>query len=312
MYMPNKPNKYGIKIVMLCDNATKYVTNASPYLGKSTTTSGVGLANHFVESLTTPLHGSNRNITMDNWFTSVPLAKKLLNPPFKMTIIGTLRSNKPEIPQELLGNKTWQHGTSMFAFDQKITLVSYKPKKNKTVLLLSTMHFTDSLNEVTKKPEIIYAYNSIKGAVDTFDQMAQNICCNRKTRRWPLCIFYNMMNIASVNSYVIYHHNKTNQEQTPLSRLQFVLKLHEELTREWQEIRLQNVTTLPRKLSESISEILQLDQPIQNQEHTQNKGKRSYCSLCPTVKKRMTTTYCYKCNRALCGEHQIKICDGCI
>ncbi|CAG4990278.1 unnamed protein product [Colias eurytheme] len=31
MYIPNKPNKYGIKIVMTCDSATRYMIDAMPY-----------------------------------------------------------------------------------------------------------------------------------------------------------------------------------------------------------------------------------------------------------------------------------------
>lgn len=34
MYLPNKPAKYGLKIVMVCDSSTKYMIDASPYLGK--------------------------------------------------------------------------------------------------------------------------------------------------------------------------------------------------------------------------------------------------------------------------------------
>ncbi|CAB0010906.1 unnamed protein product [Nesidiocoris tenuis] len=34
MYIPSKPNKYGMKIIMMCDNSTKCMVNASPYLGK--------------------------------------------------------------------------------------------------------------------------------------------------------------------------------------------------------------------------------------------------------------------------------------
>jgi hypothetical protein len=33
-YMPKKPSKYGIKIWMMCDCATKYMMNAEVYLGK--------------------------------------------------------------------------------------------------------------------------------------------------------------------------------------------------------------------------------------------------------------------------------------
>lgn len=309
IYIPNKPNKYGIKIIMVCDVATKYVVNASPYLGKSTKTNGVPLANYFVELLTRPVWGTNRNITMDNWFTNIPLGNKLLEAPFKLTIVGTLRKNKPQIPPQLLDIKSRSCKTSMAVFTENSTLISYKPKENKNVLLLSTMHSSNALNPKTSKPEIIHVYNSTKGAVDTFDQMSQNICCNRKTRRWPLCFFYNMLNIAAINSYVIYNHNVTALKKKPVSRVKYMLTLHEQLTLPWQETR-RSIPTLPRDLKECISNVL--GEKTSTTTKMEQKGKRSYCSICPSSKKRMTTTHCYTCPRALCGEHQIKICYECV
>jgi len=38
MYIPSKPTRYGIKIVMMCDNSLKYVIDAVPYLGKRDST----------------------------------------------------------------------------------------------------------------------------------------------------------------------------------------------------------------------------------------------------------------------------------
>ncbi|GBP51861.1 PiggyBac transposable element-derived protein 4 [Eumeta japonica] len=101
MYIPSKPNKYGLKILMLCDSKTNYMLNAMPYVGK-TETNGDSLGSYYVKTLTENLWGSNRNVTMDNWFTSVPLALELLQAPYKCTIVGTLRANKREIPPELL------------------------------------------------------------------------------------------------------------------------------------------------------------------------------------------------------------------
>jgi len=48
--------------------------------------------------------------------------------------------------------------------------VSYAPKTNKIVVLLSTMHNKEEINtDSEKKPLIILDYNATKGAVDTFD-----------------------------------------------------------------------------------------------------------------------------------------------
>ncbi|CAK1581385.1 unnamed protein product [Parnassius mnemosyne] len=204
MYIPNKPNKYGLKLVMMADSSTKYMCNATPYMGKNMNRGNEPLANYFVKELSKPYYGSNRNITTDNWFTSVPLAAELLKPPYKLTVVGTLRSNKREIPKEMRNFRNRRVGTSMFGFDKEITLVSYKPKSNKLVYLISTIHDQPAINIDSKKPEIIEFYNSTKGAVDTVDQMCSIMSTSRKTNRWPLCLFYDILNLSIVNAYVIY------------------------------------------------------------------------------------------------------------
>ncbi|CAF5111822.1 unnamed protein product, partial [Rotaria sp. Silwood1] len=106
---------------------------------------------------------------MDNFFTSVPLAKNLQTK--NLTLIGTLRKNKPEIPIEFLSNETREVGSSLFGFEDNLTLVSFVPKNNKAVLLLSSKHHDNQVDNKTGKPVIILDYNKTKGAVDTVDQM---------------------------------------------------------------------------------------------------------------------------------------------
>lgn len=115
MYIPNKPAKYGVKIVMVCDAGTKYMIDASPYLGKKTKKGdNMPLAEHYVKTLTTSLRGGNRNITMDNWFTSVKLADDLLQNPYNFTMVGTLRKNKRVIPSQMLSTKNRLAGDAKF------------------------------------------------------------------------------------------------------------------------------------------------------------------------------------------------------
>lgn len=182
-----------------------------PYLGRGTETNGVlaseRLGEYYVKELTKPVHGSCRNITCDNWFTSIPFAQSLLQEPYKLTLVGTIRSNKREIPEELKNSRSRPVGTSMFCFDGPLTLVSYKPKPAKMVYLLSSCNEDAAINEVTGKPEMIIYYNQTKEGVDTLDQMCSHMSCSRKTNRWPMCLFYGMLNIAFVNAYIIYRHN---------------------------------------------------------------------------------------------------------
>jgi len=85
-------------------------------------------------------------------------------------------------------------------------VVSYAPNKNKTVLVMSTMHEqpdVDLLSE-SKKPYAILDYNATKGAVDSFDQETKGYTCSRRTRRWPMRIFYYLVDAAAFNACVIW------------------------------------------------------------------------------------------------------------
>ena len=58
MYIPSKPNKYGIKLIMICDNNSKYMLTAIPYLGKeeSRPVRDISLGHYYTKLLTEPYH----------------------------------------------------------------------------------------------------------------------------------------------------------------------------------------------------------------------------------------------------------------
>jgi hypothetical protein len=59
-YMPKKPSKYGIKIWMMCDYATKYVLNAKVHLGKENNEVARGLASDVIRTLVQPISVQDR------------------------------------------------------------------------------------------------------------------------------------------------------------------------------------------------------------------------------------------------------------
>jgi len=59
-YMPKKPSKYGIKIWMMCDCATKYMMNVKVYVGKENNEIVRGLASDVVCILVQPISGQDR------------------------------------------------------------------------------------------------------------------------------------------------------------------------------------------------------------------------------------------------------------
>ncbi|XP_039280831.1 piggyBac transposable element-derived protein 4-like [Nilaparvata lugens] len=266
MYIPNKPAKYGLKLVMLC-NSNGYLINAIPYTGKKMNTGGQPQAAFFVEKLSETIQGSNRNITVDNWFSSVPLFNDMLSK-YNLTMVG---------------------------------------KKNKNVLLLSNMHQGYSMQQNSKLPEIIHFYNNTKGGVDLLDQMSAQYSCSRKTRRWPVCLFYGILNSACVNSYIIYKENTFLNKQTPQPRVEFLFTLAEGLMKPWLEERLQK-PTLRRGIRLAIAEQLGIDEP----RHAENDNRRAgRCCICPRSRDVKTTIKCIECKMFVCKSHSLSICANC-
>ena len=76
------------------------------------------------------------------------------------------------------------------------------------------MHTTGDIDStLIAKPEIITYYNKNKGGVDIMDKMLGEYTVKWRTLRWPLALFYNMMDVAALAAYVIYkkHHPRYNK-----------------------------------------------------------------------------------------------------
>lgn len=146
-YIPSKPAKYGIKIIALVDATNYYILNLEIYAGKQPTGPFAASNKPFdvVNRIVEPVSKSNRNLTFDNWFTSYDLVQHLLNE-HKLTSVGTLRKNKKQIPPAFTKTRGADVFTSRFGFQKDITLVSHIPKKNKVVLLMSSLHHDDKID----------------------------------------------------------------------------------------------------------------------------------------------------------------------
>ena len=119
----------------------------------------IGQGAPVVKELVAPWQRRGRNVTADIFFTFVPLAEDLLTD--GLTYVGTIRSNKPHIPDVMRAANNQDVHSSLFGFRNQVTIVSHVPKANKAVLALSTMHH-DSESEGDNTPQIILHYNATK------------------------------------------------------------------------------------------------------------------------------------------------------
>jgi len=301
VYIPNKPDKYGIKIVAMNDVQTSYLISAEPYVGQVTNLqNGESVPSYYVRKLSESIHHTQRNITCDNWFMSVNLMRTMKND-YDLTVVGTLRKNKREIPISF--TRAASAGTARYAYSEKNTLLSYSPKKNKVVLLLSSFHERGRLDNVAQIPEIVTFYNRTKGGTDTFDQMCHAYTTARVTGRWPLRLFFGMLDQAGINSLILYNLRAANKA---LNRRDFIKELSFALFEPHLRSRLHS-RTLRTSLRIVIREILNSEPEYV--ERTSKMLKRKRCSFCSADKK--TTYCCVQCEKPICEEHRFCICIPC-
>ncbi|KAM7018170.1 piggyBac transposable element-derived protein 4-like [Tautogolabrus adspersus] len=97
-YMANKPDKFGIKFWLAADVETKYFLNGFPYLGKDEARpANQRLGESVVMRLVEPYVGKGRNVTTDNFFTSLTLAKNLQRK--NTSLVGTVNKARRELPR---------------------------------------------------------------------------------------------------------------------------------------------------------------------------------------------------------------------
>ena len=160
-----------------------------------------------MKSLVEPWRGSGRNISCDRLYTDIDLAEELYNDA-NLTMVGTLMSNRRHIPNELKMTAGREVNSTMFAFSPLIMMASYCSKCNKVVLMASSMHQDDKVaEEEPHKPDIILYYSETKGGVDTVDQMVRNYSCYVTTRRWPVVVFCNMVDVAAISAFTLWIEN---------------------------------------------------------------------------------------------------------
>ncbi|UYV76316.1 hypothetical protein LAZ67_14000003 [Cordylochernes scorpioides] len=248
----------------------------------------LSLPTQIVLDISRPLWKSNRNITADNWFTSIELVDKLKE--HGLTYLGTMRKNKPQIPPQFQPHPKRESGTSIFGFSGTKTLVSYVPKKRKSVILISSMHHDNKCDETTGKPDIIMDYNLTKGGVDTIDQMVSNFSTSRRSRRWPLALFYALLDITALNSYIIFNYQIDKKDQK--ERSTFIVDLGRSLIDE--HLATRNLNSLPLELQTTIKKFKNNDGSSTSRGSTmpQESDTPKRCYKCPSKNAGKVKTLC--------------------
>lgn len=177
--------------------------------------------------------------------------------------------------------------------------------QKKNVVLISSLHHDDNIDKQSGKPEIIIDYNNTKGGVDVVDRLCANYNVARNTRRWPMVIFYSILNLAGINSFVVFCSNNPNSTQ---KRRGFLRTLALELIKPHLSVR-SNLQTIPRTLRNRLQEIS--GTPDTAQAVAPPNQQTGRCAICSSRKSRKTRFFCRKCYKYMCLEHIGIICNDC-
>ncbi|KRY46849.1 PiggyBac transposable element-derived protein 4 [Trichinella britovi] len=232
----------------------------------------------------------------------------------KTTIVGTLRRNKTEVPSELTEAMGREVGSSLFCFDRQLTLVSYILKRKKCVLLLSTMHHDDAVNEdQERKADIVLFYNETKSGVDTLDQPVLVYTCKRRTRRWPMVLWFTTLDCAGLAAYVIWKCKNAdwNARKSQRRRL-FLMECGKNLV----DIVLQKRAasppqSLPYTVRKAIEQIGTATSTERSEASKDEKHIYRISVFCGRKRDKKVRSGCIRCRKTCCNEHLRSYCEHC-
>jgi len=136
---------------------------------------------------------------------------------------------------------------------------------------------------------MVLDYNASKAGVDTMDKMDRTYTSKRMTRRWPMVLFYNLLDVSALNAFIIWIHLNPNWMNGILyKRRIFLAELGKQLVKD----------NAVRRAVKS---------PISSSHSSAGANpagrKRGRCVLCPRSKDVKHNMTCSKCHLFVCKDH---------
>ena len=120
--------------------------------------------------------------------------------------------------------------------------------------------------------------------------MLSHFSTKMPSRRWPLAVFCNMLEIAALNSYTLWKSTKSTANETQFG---FIFSLCKSFIREQQEIRAQIVL-------HPVATVALVAMDVTVPDHNQKRGN---CQFCDTKRRNKTTLKCFTCKKWIYGKH---------
>jgi hypothetical protein len=206
-YIPKKHKHFGFKIYKLCDS-TGYTYDMGVYLGNDRQQPAQHLAatHTTVTNLTRRVEGVGHKLYMDSFFSSPDLFDDLAQK--KIYCWGTVRLHRKGMPKDLKPKTLrLKRGDIRVRTRGDLTGVVWRDKRD--VCILTNIH--DPPREGNLRDEhgnaiklgIVADYNRHMGYVDKVDMLANSYTASRQTWKWTKKLFFHLLDLAVLNSYIL-------------------------------------------------------------------------------------------------------------
>lgn len=338
-YLPNKPHKWGFKLFALCSLAG-YCYNFIIYSGSDkepmlNNEPDIGVTGNTVIKLTRSVpRMMNHIIYFDNYYTSLPLMHYMVKE--GIWCLGTVQLNrlgkscklpkKNEVMAKSVPRGSYEENTaSVDGVD--FSAVSWKD--NKQVTLLSTYVGAEPVGSIErydkkekkkvaiKCPKVIKEYNAHMGGVDLMDSFLGRYRIKVKSRKWYMRIFYHLLDLSVINSWILYKKVSAEKNTNPkeiLNLAEYRAELADALCKYGEHIVLsrgrpsRSLSDEPPAKRKNIQQVMpSRDVRYDGVDHLQVRQQNRMRCMMPGCKL-LSSIMCLKCKVYLCSNKKSTDC----
>ncbi|XP_023930459.1 piggyBac transposable element-derived protein 4-like [Lingula anatina] len=321
-YLPAKPTKYGIKVWVRADPENGYLNEFQKqdydvpseckfiiiiyyffflqiYTGRQGNRGQpeIGLGARVVLDLCENISGVNHIVNMDNYFSSPQLFEELLD--MNIYARGTVRSNRRGYPSNLLPNNCVKvQGENRMVQKGEMIAVAWKDKK--VIHFLSTAEDPASAIGYTNRkqktgeilrvscPVTVSEYNAYMNGVDRADQLRNEYCTYRTSKKWWLYVFWFLFDVAKCNAFICMKESQNHILQSksgrvlPRTLMDFTMNLSKRLIGTYRNGRKRKLTSNvdPQGTSHLPRKTVKAGRCRQCSKNGQRRESRVQCSGC--------------------------------
>ncbi|CAK1591763.1 unnamed protein product [Parnassius mnemosyne] len=338
-YLPNKPHKWGFKLFALCSLAG-YCYDFIIYSGTDkepmrSNEPDIGVTGNTVIKLTRRVpRMMNHVIYFDNYYTSLPLMYYMAKE--GIWCLGTVQLNrlgkscklpkKKEVMNSNVPRGSYvENTTSLDGVD--FSAISWKD--NKQVTLLSTYIGAEPVETIERYdknqkkkvpipcPKIIKEYNAHMGGVDLMDSFLGRYHIKVKSRKWYMRIFYHLLDLSVINSWILYKKVSAKKNLNPkqvLNLAEFRAELADALCKYGEHVvpsrgrPSRNFSEEPAPKRKNIQQVMpSRDVRYDGVDHIQSRQQNRMRCMNPGCKL-LSSIMCLKCKVYLCSNKKTTDC----